>query len=183
VLESGEDKNRDDELKEIFSDFQRRKQESSQLEEIKNKKSIFSSRTRKLCTVFGVGLCVILSFYLIGRVFGSSSPFKSPEPWAMGERFPEDHKIDGCIFRLWQIKRSIDLYYSENNESFPETMEQLYTGGYLKQGFVCPASNKEYVFVIKENTKVFVCPDPGAHNPGIISIYCRVFNSPPVIER
>lgn len=182
MLESGEDKNRDDELKEIFSDFKRKKEESSQREEVENKKLLFSSKTRKLWTIFGAGLCVFLSFYLMVLVFGKSSPFKSPEPWAIGDRFPEDHKIDGCILRLWQIKRSIDLYYSEN-DYFPETMEQLYTGEYLKRGFVCPASNKEYVFVTKDNTKVFACPDSGAHNHGIISIYCRVVNSPPVIER
>ncbi|MFH1062225.1 MAG: hypothetical protein V1747_04975 [Candidatus Omnitrophota bacterium] len=182
MLESAEDKNRDDELKEIFSDFKQKKQESSQAEKIESKKLLFSTKTRKFFIVLGLGICLSLSFYLLVLVFGKSSPFQSPEPWAIGQRFPSDNKIDGCIFRLWQIKRSVDLYYSEN-KSFPENMEQLYDGEYLKRGFVCPACNKEYIFVTKDNKKVFACPEPHAHNHDIISIYCRVINSPPVIER
>ena len=59
----------------------------------------------------------------------------------------------------------------------------MYDGGYLKRGFVCPASNKEYIFDIKDNKRVFVCPDPAAHSDDIINVYCNVRNSPPVIER
>lgn len=182
MADSLEDKNRDEELREIFADFKKKKQESVIDEEQENSKVFSSQKIRKLITVFGAGLSLVLCFYLFVIVFGKSSPFKSPEPWAIGQKYATDYKIDGCIFRLWQLKRSIDLYYSENKR-FPETMKQLYDGGYLKSVFVCPASNKEYVFDVKNNKRVFACPNPGAHSEDIISIYCNVINSPPIIER
>jgi len=182
VSDSGEDKNINKEMEEIFADFKQKKQKAILSEENKKNNIFHSKKVRKFCVVFGAGISAILFFYLLVLVFGQNSPFTSPEPWAIGQRFATDYKIDGCIFRLWQVKRSIDLYYSEN-KVFPESMQQLYDGGYLKSRFVCPASNKEYVFTIKNNQKVFACPEPEAHNQDIISIYCKVINSPPVIER
>ncbi len=182
MVESSEDKKRDEQLEEIFTDFKVRREELAQAEKSEQDKSLFSIKVRKLLTVFGVGISIVLSLYLLVLVFGKSSPFKSPEPWAIGERFASDYKIDGCILHLWQLKRAVDLYYSDH-KIFPKNIEQLSGGGYIKKGFVCPASKKEYIFTLKDNKSVFVCPDPRMHNQDIIDIYCSVINSPPVIER
>lgn len=93
-----------------------------------------------------------------------------------------DYKIDGCIFRLWRIRKAIDIYYADYKK-FPENMQQLYETDCLRQKTLCPASSKEYVFEKRKTVKVFSCPEPAAHQVDITAIYCNVVSSPPIIER
>ncbi len=179
---SGEIKSRDEEIQEIFSDFRRRKQQESQQEEKDKTKSSIFLKIRGVITLCGVFFSVILLFNLIGKVSGEKSPFRTPRPWAVGERLNSDYKIDGCIFRLWRIRKAVDMYYADYKR-FPENMQQLYESGYLKKKIVCPASQKEYIFEKRGMKTVFSCPVPQAHQGDIISIYCDVVSSPPIIER
>jgi len=182
VSESGEDKNRDEEIQEIFSDFNKRKQQEHQQEEKEKTKGRIFLKIRGIITLCGVFLSVILLFNLIGKISGEKSPFRTPRPWAIGKRMDSDYKIDGCIFRLWRIRKAVDMYYADHKR-FPENMQQLYECGYLRKKIVCPASQKEYIFEKKGMKTVFSCPVPQAHQGDIISIYCNVVSSPPIIER
>ncbi len=182
MSESGEDKTRDDEIQEIFSDFSKRKQQEHQQEEEDRTRNRISLQIRGVITLGGVFLSVILLFNLMGKISGEKNPLRAPRPWAIGKRMDSDYKIDGCIFRLWRIRKAVDLYYADYKK-FPENMQQLYENGYLKKKIVCPASQQEYIFEKKGMKTVFSCPVPHAHQGDIISIYCNVVSSPPIIER
>ena len=182
MAESGEEKRRDEELQGIFTDFGKKKQQEKKLEEKDTTKRLLSLKARGIITFCGIFLSVILLFNLAGKIFDEKSPLRTPRPWAVGKRMDSDYKINGCIFRLWRIRKAIDMYYADTKK-FPDNMQQLYESGYLKKKVVCPASQEEYVFKIKGLKPVFSCPLPHAHNNDIISIYCNVISSPPIIER
>ncbi|MFH1458809.1 MAG: hypothetical protein ABIG64_00345 [Candidatus Omnitrophota bacterium] len=177
------DHNIDQELKNIFSDFKSKKQAEAQEEIIEQKKSsAVNLKGRRISLIVGLMIITVLVFSLCGKLFSRSSPLRTPQPWARGERSEFDIKIDGCLLNLWRLRKALDLFYADQGK-FPQEMDELVKGRYLNKELICPVSKKAYIFKERDDVRVYACPSPYEHNTEITEIYCNVINSPPVIVR
>lgn len=171
---------RDDSLKDIVSDYEKKEIEKSRSLEKVEEKQKEALAAKKLLLPAGVCIIVILVLRLVVIVAEHSEVFTEPRYWVSGRHLGYNKSTEECIGRLWQIRKATDLYYGANKR-FPRSMEELYQAGLFREKMVCPASGEEYVFEKKENEEVFSCPNPSKH--GVSGLWCNVKGDAPQIEK
>ena len=171
---------RDDSLRDIVSDYEKRELEKSRsLEKTEQRQKKAAAAKRFLLTA-GICVIIVLVMRLVVIVAEHSEGFSEPRYWVSGRHLGYNKGTEECIGNLWQIRKEVDAYYNREKR-FPVSMQELYRAGLLKEKIVCPASGAEYVFVEKDGRKVFSCPNPGRH--GVSGLWCNVKGGAPQIEK
>jgi hypothetical protein len=171
---------RDDSLRDIVSDYERKELEKSQSLERAEKRQKEVSAAKKLLLPAGICVIVVLVMRLVVIMAEHSEAFSEPRYWVTGRHLGYSKGTEECIGNLWQIRKETDAYYNKEKR-FPVSMQELYRAGLFKEKIVCPASGAEYVFMEKDGKKVFSCPNPGRH--GVLGLWCKVKGDAPQIEK
>ena len=175
-----EKKGRNEELKDIVNDFKGEKKEQAAA---KNKAIHKREVGRKIRIISKT-----LLFLLVGTLIGynmlyfvvTKKEHSSYQYWALGKRVTADYKLNECVFKLWQIRKSVDLYYVANG-AYPKTIEELSREKFFNINLSCPVSKKQYITKKIGGREVIACPNPQEQN--IEEVYVQINSGPPIIVR
>lgn len=179
-MEPESDLDREKRLKGILSDYEKFVMNEESMKKASSQKDAVKERT---FFVFKAAMALIAAaavLFITAGAVKESGLLKKKHYWAIGQTFDSDYMIQDCIKTLWQLRSAIDAFYA-NNMRFPDSLNELYANGKISKHYACPASDSEYVMVIKNGRAVFCCPNPDKHD--VTSIWCDVKSGPPTIER
>ena len=167
-------------LASIIDDFDKRQSDQRSKDEKASRKTRGQNAARKVFSVIGVCVIVILAVNS-GISFLGKKPFISKHyPWIVGLKASQGYRLEDCLFRMWQVRKAIDLYYAQHND-FSSAADALYREGFLAQKIVCPATGSRYSIKQGANGDIFCCPNPSEH--GVKDIWADVAGGAPVVER
>lgn len=178
--DSQKKKDRNEELKGIIDDFRGEKKEQAAAKNKAIHKREVKRKLRIVSKALLFLLVVTLAAYNILYFAAAKKKYSSYQYWALGKRGTTDYKLNECIFKLWQIRKSIDLYYAAIGV-YPKTIEELSREKFFNINFSCPVSKKQYITKKIGGREVVACPNPQEHN--IEEVYIQVNGGPPVIVR
>ena len=171
---------REDELKKIVADYDAREQKGAREAKKTEREAAVKSTTSSAARMVLYTAAVAAVIFLCARVMQGVGVFEKKSFWAAGKMLSTDYKIEECVGRMWDIRKSIDAYYSSHRR-FPISMEELYKDRSGIKPYVCPASGKPYIMKAMPGKRIFMCPNPADHD--VTEIWCDVTSGPPTIER
>ncbi|MDP8266879.1 MAG: hypothetical protein P9M07_08070 [Candidatus Aceula meridiana] len=167
-------------LNDILGEYdQKESEEQKRIQKEENKKEVMT-KGRQAFIFLGFLLVTGLSLRLIFILLEESRIFYKPDYWIAGGVKNTDYKVNECAFKLWNIRKAIDLYYAENKK-FPEDLDELYTQKFLHKKIICPVSGRGYLLQQDGSVKKVCCPNPQEH--GLKGLCMNFKSGPPFVER
>lgn len=68
-------------------------------------------------------------------------------------------KIQTCKANLRTIAAVAEVYFLDHDNTYPESMDDLVGGGYLKKAVTCPLNGGEYELSVEDDEFVVTCPN------------------------
>jgi len=167
-------------LNNIIGEYEQKESESQKKAQHEQDQKEVISKGRKVFIFLGFFIVLGLSLRLVFILLEESRVFYKPVFWVAGGVKNTDYKIEECAFKLWNIRKAIDLYYAEN-KVFPSSLSDLYAQEFLRKKMVCPVSGRGYLEAEQSGKRKICCPNPQEH--GVKGLCIDLKSGPPTVLR